>query len=218
MKMAGNGAAYPVMSAAIGVLGKRMRFSVLTVFIAALTLSACATPPNAEQIKRAKAWHSVSQTTDVTEVSSQRLRLRSKTPFAAGGDELEKATLLRAAGEVRSRGYERFAIVYVDYNERGLGSLMGPNLGESTKRWIGTYEDLLDARDRADLDGSLDGPFGFKSMDVVIVMLNDDEETRRDAFVAGELYGSLIEDRIERHKFKAYPRLAIPTPSIPFRN
>ena len=196
-----------------------MRFRFATVLLAAAALTACAASPNPEAERRSKAWASVSDTTDVTVIGQNRLRLRSHTPFASGGDELEKSMLLRAAGEARGRGFDRFAIVYVDYAERGVGSWFGGDLGDSSKRWIGSYEDLLAARDRADLDGSLDRPFGFKSMDVVIVLLAEGEETRRETFETAAIYESLIGDRIVRHRIQPTPRLkapSLPTFSNPF--
>lgn len=187
-----------------------MRFRLVTVMLAAAILAACASSPNPEAEKRGKAWRMVNNTTDVTMVGSNRIRLRSDTPFVAGGDEMEKAALLRAAGEAQARGYPRFAIVYVDYHQKGMGGWFGPDLGESSQRWIGTYEDLLAARDRADLDGSLDGPFGFKSMDLVVLLLNEDDEPLRESFETTVVFNNLIEDRIDRHNLQPNPRLAKP--------
>ena len=201
--------------------GMRMRFRFASVLLVAAALTACVSSPNPEAEKRAKAWRMVNNTTDVTVVGENRLRLISDTPFAAGGDEMEKAMLLRAAGEAIDRDYPRLAIVYVDYHQRGIGGWFGPDLGDSTKRWIGTYEDLLSARDRADLDGSLDSPFGFKSMDVVIRLLAEDEEPTRAAFSTEAIFENLIDDRIDRHNLQANPRVAIPklkTPNIFKRN
>lgn len=194
-----------------------MRFKTLTILMAAAVLSACATSPNPEAEKQAKAWRAINAFTDITDVGGNRLRVMANTPFASGGDELEKAALMRAAGEAARRGYPRFAIVYVDYRERGPASWLSPDLGDPTARWIGSYEDLLAARDRADLDGSLDGPFGFKRLEAVVLMLGPDEEPYREAFTTNEVYAALTQDRIERNNIQASRHLKLPSLRVPFR-
>lgn len=193
-----------------------MRILFMSLALAAVGLAGCATSENPEAEQRAKAWESVNLTTDVTEIGAKRLKLTSSTPFSSGGDELEKAALMRAAGEAKERGYPRFAIVYVDYREGGLSRMFGPDLGEASKRWIGSYEDLLQARDRADLDGSLAGPFGFKRMEAVVMMLSEGDEQGRKAFLTDEVLNALTQDRIVRYNIKPSRHLKMPEmPSLP---
>lgn len=185
-----------------------LRFIV--VLLTVCSLAACVAPPNAEEQKRLKAWNSVRGVTDKTAVGEERLNLRVEAPFARNRGTLEKSLLLRASGEAMQAGYPRFAIVYLDYSETGPASWFTPDFEEASTRWIGSYEDLLAARDRSDFDGSLNGSFGFKAVDAVVLLLGEDDQPRREAFDSEAIYNTLVDDRIDRHRITATPKLKLP--------
>jgi hypothetical protein len=185
-----------------------MRIVLASLILSAL--AACTTGPNPEDEVRAKAWSQVVRETDVTDVGNGRLRIAASTAFAAREGALEADLLARASGEALRRGAPRFAIVFLKYDDSGLGDLLMPSFADAERGWIGTYEDLLATRADVDPDGSLDGRYGFKRMTAVVRLLAADEEAGRSAFDADGTYVSLLADRAERRRIRPSRRLDLP--------
>ena len=188
----------------------RSALAVLACLLGTAALPGCVSPADPAEQVRARAWDQVTDRTEVTRVDSRTLRAKAHTPFL-GGDDLEIALLTRVAGEAVRLGAERFAITFVEYDELSLGGAdtIAPDAG-----WIGTYADLLEARARADYDGSLGGGLGFESVLVVVRLLGEGEEDGRDAFVSADVYDTLLAQRIDEKDLR--PRRTLRLPRIRF--
>ena len=179
----------------------------LPALVLAATLTACASPADPAGQVRARAWGQVLDQTEVTRVSSRTLRAQASTPLFRAGDDMEIALLTRVAGEAVRLGAPRFAITFVEYDETSLlgGGYTAPDAG-----WIGTYADLLEARARADYDGSLGGGIGFEDMTAVVRLLADGEAPDREAFVSADVYETLLAARIDGQDLRPRRRLRLP--------
>ena len=177
------------------------------LILPALALAACVSPPDPAGQVRASAWDQVLGQTEVTRISSRTLRAEASTPLFRAGDEMEIALLTRVAGEAVRLGAPRFAITFVEYDEKTLlgGGYTAPDAG-----WIGSYSDLLEARARADYDGSLGGGVGFEDMTAVVRLLADGEEPGREAFVSADVYETLLAARIDGKDLRPRRRLRLP--------
>lgn len=181
--------------------------SLKTLFVAAGTcvLAACATAEDADldlQV-RTKAWSQIERETDATFVGSNMLRISASTPFAGDIDVLEGNLLARAAGEAVRRNAKRFAIVFLDYDDPGLGDrFFGGSLGTATTDWIGSYDALLAARADNDPDESLERRFGYRRVTAVVRLLAPGEEMGADSFDAQETYTAFLNERIERRNIR----------------
>ena len=177
--------------------------------LAVLLLSACTTGPDPEGETRARAWGQVLDRTDLIRLDNATLEATASTPLLRGSEGLEIALLTRIAGEAVALGAPRFAITFVNYDEVGLGA---GGFAAPDARWIGTYADLLQAR--AELFG--DGGIGFERVTAVVRLLGPNEALDRPAFEAGDLYETLLSQRIEQRNIAPRRRLDIPLPRITF--
>lgn len=176
-----------------------------------LSVSGCITTvPNPDDNVRAQAWYQVNNITDLTDLGGNRLRISASTAPGYNIEQLETDLLTRASGEAVRRGAPRFAIVYLDYEDSGVGRLfMGSGYNDGTRSWIGAYEDLLIARTEADPDGSLSRNLNFKQVTAVVRLLADGEVPDRQAFRAEDTYVSLLNDRITRRGIKPQRRVTL---------
>ena len=170
-------------------------------------LTACVSPADPAGQVRARAWNQVLGQTEVTRIDASSLRAEASTPFFRANDDMEIALLTRIAGEAVRLGAPRFAITFVEYDETSLlgGGYTAPDAG-----WIGTYADLLEARARADYDGSLGGGIGFEDMTAVVRLLAEDEEAGREAFVSADVYETLLAARIDERDLRPRRKLRLP--------
>lgn len=179
---------------------------VRKILVAGLLLFAVgcvSTVPNPQDDVRAQAWDQISKLTDATDLGGNRLRVKAHAAPGYDIESLETDLLARVAGEALRRGAARFAIVYVEYGDRGVGSLLSPpSYAEGKRAWIGTYEDLVAARTENDLDGSLTRGLRFKEVTVVVRLLAPGEAVERPGFSSKQTYTALIHDRIERRNIK----------------
>lgn len=187
-----------------------LRPSITALLLAAClaaALGACATPADPAGQVRARAWGQVLGQTEVARIDSQTLRAQASTPLFRAGDDMEIALLTRVAGEAVRLGAPRFAITFVEYDEVSLlgGGYTAPDAG-----WIGSYSDLLEARARADYDGSLGGGVGFEDMTAVVRLLADGEAPDREAFVSADVYETLLAARIDGQDLRPRRRLRLP--------
>lgn len=180
--------------------------------LGALVLGACATVEDPETRQRAIAWSQVQSQTEAILIGDNRVRITATTPLAKRLEQLERDLLARAAGEALRRGAPRFSIVFLEYDDKGLGNLFVPQFNDPATGWIGTYEAMLAARANADPDGSLKGGYGFKSMTAVVRLLAEGEEPNRPAFDAQDTYQALINERIDRRGIEAPKRLDLGWP------
>jgi hypothetical protein len=184
-----------------------MRLAVLALFLAA-----CATVEDPVGSQRRTAWTQIVGQTEVIRLGGGTLRVEADTPLFRSVEEMELALLTRVAGEAVAAGAPRFAITFVDYEDGGLGLL--PDFERPEAGWIGTYADLLEARAQSDLDGSLGGAAGFKSMTAVVRLMEEGEEPGLPAFDSVATYEALLADRIERRGIA--PKRRVKLPSLPF--
>lgn len=164
--------------------------ALTSILAALLLLSACATtsPPPDEV-----AWEQIEGVTKATYLGNDRIKLDVQKPLFLGTEGMEFALLARAAGEAKARGAETFAIVRADYRQR-LGFLSA-ELTPLRTQWIGTYEDLVLARER-DTEG-----FGrITGISMIVLMAPQDDVMLRQSFDADETYGALVDAWIERQQ------------------
>lgn len=122
--------------------------------------------------------------------------------------------LARASGEAVKAGKSHFVIAYADYDDGPFGTLLMPEFDMPQTSWIGTYEGLLEARSLSGVNGGGDD-VGFRSMTVVVRLLDDGEFENLPAFDAEGFYDALLAERIERRNIR--PDLYIPIRSyLPF--
>lgn len=181
----------------------RFRLAALCLAAASAALSACATGPDPVGEVRARAWDQVRDRTDVTRLGLSTLRVEAQTPLLGSTDDMEAAMLTRAAGEAVALEAPRFAITFVDYEEQSLGAL---RLSTPEAGWIGTYEDLLEARAEAGVGEGV----GLRRVTAVVRLLGADEEADRQAFQSEAVYELLLQDRIDRKDVKPGRRLRLP--------
>lgn len=180
-----------------------------------VVLSACATGPNPEAEVRGRAWDQVMRATTAVRVGEDRLRVEASTPFVQELSVLDYTALGRIAGEATRAGAPRFALVYVDYEGDPLASLLVPEVGVNEATWIGTYEDLLAARELADLTGSVGGLVGFRKVAMVALLLDEGERTDMPTFDAASIYDSMLTERVERKDIEPKKRLRLPRLRLP---
>lgn len=186
------------------------RIETFTLGLMTLTLSACVTGSDPEAEKAARAWDQVLRDTRAVPIGRDRLRIEASTPFVQELSVLDYTALGRAAGEAIRAGADRFAITYVDYDGDPLASFLVPEVGLGETGWIGTYEDLLAARDMGDLTSSVGDLVGYRKVAMVVVLLDEGERTDLPAFEAGPLYESMLHERIDRKNIKPKRRLSLP--------
>lgn len=186
-----------------------LRHARLAVVALALC-AACTTGPDPEAERRARAWDQILRDTTAVRIGEDRLRVEASTPLVQELAVLDYTALSRVAGEAVKAGAPRFALVYVDYDGDPIASLLVPQAGLNEATWIATYEDLLAARDLADVTGSVNGLLGRRTVAMVAVLLDEDERADMPAFDAAPLYDSLLTERIERKGIEPKQRLRLP--------
>ena len=173
-------------------------------------VAGCATGPDPVGEVRAKAWDRTLRQTRAVALGSDRLRVEVSTPLVGDLSAMEFAALARASGEATAAGADRFAIVYLDYDESSLPSFLAPQIRMPSEEWIGSYEDLLRARDRADIGGALDERYGYRTMVMIVRLLDAGEAANEPAFDADETYDAMLRERVEREDIRPRRRLALP--------
>lgn len=187
--------------------GKRHAFSAV---IAAATLSACVSSADPQAQVQNRAWARIARNADAVPLGDGRLRIDASTAFAQDLAVLEYTALARAAGEVSASGADRFAVVYVDYGTSGLSGLISPTVTLPGDGWIGTYEDLMAARDWSTIGGGIGDRYGFRTLTMVVRILEEDEAVGRPAFGADAVYRAMLAERIAREDIAPRRRLAWP--------
>lgn len=183
--------------------------NVRLILATLLLCSACVTGPDPEGEKRARAWGQIVSDTSAVRIGEDRLRIEASTPFVSNLSTLEYTALARAAGEALKADSPRFALLWVDFDGDPLGSLLVPEVGLAETTWIGTYEDLLEARELGDLTGTVNDRFGYRTVSMVALLL-DDELADQPTFDAELIYDSMLAERIERKDIKPKRRLNLP--------
>jgi hypothetical protein len=161
--------------------------------LALLATAACATKVAAPD---EKAWAHVVDITNATYLGNDRIKLETEAAIFRGAEAMEYALLARAAGEARARGAKGFAIVNADYNQR-LGSI-GGSMSPLGRNWIGSYEDLIEERERQ-AEGF--GPITGASF--VVLLTGDDRQFLRETFDTDETYAALIDEWKRRKNIEA---------------
>lgn len=187
-----------------------MRHSIIPAFaaISALSLGACVTPENPEQIIRTIAEDQIVDQTRAASIGHSRVRIDSTARLFQGLRTLEYNALARAAIEARAADAPYFVISYLDYDNK-TPSMFSSNVGMPASGWIGTYEDLLARRELATLGEDLPSGVGIQKITMVVRLLSDQERGERDAFSAEDTFESLLTERIDRKGIDAPKRLSI---------
>lgn len=135
-----------------------------------------------------EVWEDITNWTDARVLSDGRLSVRSKGRFFGSKRHSETNFFIRAAAETMRNDYDGFVIVHMDYFDVApkLFSLT-PDLSLGGRRWIGNYEDFRENMNEQNLFGNTEKA-GKKTMDGVILMINDEDFPNRDRFNANEIY------------------------------
>ncbi|MGV6801199.1 MAG: hypothetical protein ACWA5L_04685 [bacterium] len=145
---------------------------------------------------RNKAWRKVVKLSRVQPVTTSTMRIEVNGPIVMSPSEMEYVLLARASGEALKRGYQEFAFTHLDYQGgEGLTSMLLPDVSFSERQWIGSYEDMLIARDNQNILGEM-GRYGKKSITAVVVFRKTGEEKRRRTFPAEATYGNMLNSRL----------------------
>lgn len=148
------------------------------------------------EVLRDRAWRKVTRITRVQPVTPTTIRVDVNGPIVMSPENLEYILLARAAGETLKRGYSEFAFTHIEYEGgEGLSNLLVPSVSFTERQWIGTYEDLLIARDNQNILGDM-GRFGKKSITAVVVLRKPGEEKRRRTFPAEATYINMLNSRL----------------------
>lgn len=135
-----------------------------------------------------KVWKDIVIWTEARLLSDSRLSIRSKGRFFGSKRHSETNFFIRAAAETMRNEYDGFVIVHMDYFDVApkIFSLT-PDISLGGRRWIGNYENFRENMNEQNL---FDNPekAGRKTMDGVILMMNDEDFPNRDRFNANEIY------------------------------
>ncbi len=154
------------------------------------------------QVLREKAWAKVVNSTEMRLVGDNRVRIDVKGPLVIDIEEMEYLLLGRAAGEAARSGYDRFAIVYINYSGGGgLTSILLPDVSATSgSSWIGAYEDLVAERESQRLVGGYN-KFSAKDIEAVVLFLPSEDRRRRDTFPATEVYLNMLNEGLYDGKY-----------------
>lgn len=135
-----------------------------------------------------RVWYDIIKWTDALKLSDQRLSINSRGRFFGSKRHSETNFFIRASAETMREGYDGFVIVHLDYLDvRPKLISITPDISFAGKRWIGNYEDF---RENLNEQNMFSGPKKArrKTMDGVIMMVNDEDYPNRDRFDANEIY------------------------------
>ncbi len=151
--------------------------------------------------KLEKAWGQIVDRSEMRLVGDDRVRIDVESPFIMDVEEMEYLLLARAAGEAARAGYDRFAIVYIEYSGgRGLSNFLLPEMKMTSSDWVGSYEALISERESQRLMGKYK-KIGYKQLDAVVLFISGEDKRRRDSFPASELYVNMLNERLYGGKY-----------------
>jgi len=137
-------------------------------------------------------WSHLYSHTKAIPISDNRVRVSASGTSFAKDDIPEQNFLIRAAAETLKAKKDGFVVMQVNYHKDGLGlPSLGPNLGLSSRRWIGNYEDFLENRNEQNIFSGRKS-IRNKALDGVIFLVDKNEFPNRDRFSASELYENLL--------------------------
>ena len=153
------------------------------------------------QLLREQAWARIIKFTKFRQMGDDRARIDVTSPFIMEIEEMEYILLGRAAGEAARAGYKSFSIVYLNYEGgRGLGSLLVPEINLTTNDWIGSYEELVIARENQRLTGNY-SKIGGKNIEAVVLFLPEEDRRRRETFPATDVYLAMMNEGVFDDQF-----------------
>lgn len=149
------------------------------------------------EVLRNRAWRQIIRHSDTQPITDDTMRVDVTGSFTTDPKKLDYVLLARASGEALKRGYPEFAITHIEYSGgQGLTSMLVPNVSFAERTWIGTYSDLLIAKDNQNVLGEM-GKYGFKSVEAVVVFRQAGEERRRETFPAAQTYINMLNSRLD---------------------
>lgn len=137
-------------------------------------------------------WSHLYSHTKAIPISDNRFRVSASGTSFAKDDISEQNFLIRAAAETLQAKKDGFVVMQLNYHNDGFAfPSLASNIGLSSKRWIGNYEDFRENRNEQNIFSGRRS-IRNKAMDGVILMLDKDEFPNRDRFSALELYSNLL--------------------------
>lgn len=183
---------------------------VFLAFAATLFAASCTTGPDPGEEVRAKAYGQIRSHTLAVPLGQNRVRIEASTPFVQNGSVLAYDLLARAAAAAIEQDKPRFAFVYTDFRDEGIGALLAPSISLPRQEWVGRVEDLMKARADQSFGTAGEGRFGYREAVAIVVLLEDGEAEGRPTFAANEVFDALLEERIERKNIQPSRRFSWP--------
>ena len=142
-----------------------------------------------------KAWRKVTKVTRVRKISDNRYAIIAKGASLPHERHTEINFFSRAAVVTLRNNYDGFAIIHLDYKKAGITKYL-PSFDTSfpNEIWIGNYEGFRRNQNEQSLLSGTSNP-AKKTMDAIILMLNDDHLPQRPRFKANEVYLNYLEEK-----------------------